>query len=87
MASYGFHANEWVRDMYSQLQNWDCGGFVETEFITPQGILEHINRGATWLPKNKLEASAVFPPALVAKFENDTADEFVEWFEKYRRKN
>jgi len=76
MGSYAFHNTEWAYDLLKQIENWDYNGFSETEFITKDNV--------KWVScellfANKLEASAVFTPALVEKFADDTANDFVKW--------
>jgi len=80
IVSYAFYNTEWAYDLYEQLENWDCAGFVETEFITKENIKERILSAKKWLSENKLEPSEAFPPELIEKFANDTADSFIKWF-------
>jgi len=80
ITAYAFHNTEWAFELYKQLENWDCGGFVEIEFITEENIKEFISRSKKWQIENKLEASAAFPPPLIEKFANDTADDFIKWY-------
>ena len=80
ITSYAFHNTEWADDLYKQLENWDYTGFAETEFITKENITDSIRRNRKWQIENKLESSSAFPPALIEKFANDTADDFIKWF-------
>ena len=78
MDSYAFHNTEWAYELWGQMENWDYDGFVETEFITKENLKEFVI--CKWKLENKFEASAVFTPALIERFADDTAKDFVKWF-------
>ena len=80
ITSYAFHNTEWAYSLYEQLEHWDSTGFVENESITKENIKEFITRSKKWQIENKLEPSTEFPPPLIEKFANDTADDFIKWF-------
>lgn len=77
MTSYAFHNTEWAYSLFGEIENWDYNGFVETEFITKENV-KWLSRNL--LLTNKLEASAVFTPELIEKFEDDTVDDFIKWY-------
>jgi len=78
--SYAYHNTEWAYSLYKKMENWDFSGFIETEFITKDDIKSRIQSHHKWLIANKLDSSTVFPPALVEKLVDDTAEEFNKWF-------
>lgn len=80
ITAYAFHNTEWAYNLYEELENWDYNGFVETEFITTENVAAHISNSKKWQIENKLEPSPVFPPSLIEKFANDTADSFIKWY-------
>ena len=82
MTSFAFYDTEWAFELYEQMGNWDYIGFVDTEFITREVSKKWILSSKKWLYDNRLEPSAVFPPKLIEKFANDTADDFIKWFSR-----
>ncbi len=77
MASYAFHNTEWACSLFEQMENWDYNGFVETEFVTKENVIWFSGK---LLLDNKRAPSTVFTPALIEKFADDTADDFVKWY-------
>jgi len=82
MTSYAFYTTEWAAEHYNQMENDDYSDFVDTEFITKENTMEWVSSAKKWLSVNRLESSEVFPPELVEKFANDTADDFAKWFSR-----
>ena len=80
MTSYAFYNTEWAFELYGQMKNWDYTGFVDTEFITKEIAMGWIVSTEKWLSDNKLRPSEAFPPELIEKFANDTAEDFIKWF-------
>ena len=76
MTSFAFHNTDWAYNLLRQIENWDFNGFTETEFVTKDNV-KWVS--SELLVNNKLEASAVFTPALIEKFANDIADDFAKW--------
>jgi hypothetical protein len=87
MVSYAFHNTEWAYSLYEQMENWDYSGFVETEFITKENVKNWVS--CKWMLANKLDLSAVFPPSLIDKFADDTANDFNKWVSdnKFNKQN
>jgi len=82
MTSYAFYNTEWAFDLFKQMENWDYAGFADTEFITKEISKEWVSSSIKWLSDNKLEPSAAFPPELIEKFADDTADGFIKWLSR-----
>ena len=78
--SHAYHNTEWAYSLYKEMENWDFDGFVETEYIKKEDVKWFIPWQHERLMKNKLASSSVFPPALVEKLVNDTAEDFNKWF-------
>ena len=79
MSAYAFHNTEWAYELLEQMEQWDGCGFVETEFITKENIYSYIQRIRKWHIENKVGPSMVFPPELLEKFVDETANEFNKW--------
>ena len=79
MTSYAYYNTEWAFKLYEQMENWDYTGFVDVEFVTNEVAQEWVLSAKKWLSENKLEQSAAFPPELIDKFANETADDFIRW--------
>jgi hypothetical protein len=77
--SYAYHNTEWAYSLFKEMENWDYGGYVETEYIDKEDIKWFISWKHEWCMKNKLASSSVFPPALVEKFVDDMAEDFKIW--------
>ena len=80
ISAYAFHNTEWAYELWEQMDLCDTFDYVEMPFIAKENINEFICRNKKWHIENKLEPSTEFPPALVEKFANDTADDFTKWF-------
>ena len=80
MTSYAYYSTEWASDLFEQMENWDCSGFAETEFITEEIAKDWILSVKKWLADNILEPSTAFTPDLLEKFATDTAIDFARWF-------
>ena len=87
--SFMFYHENWVRELWEQLDSSDIVNFVETECITKEFTKSDINR----VRKVKIERfqnqlednidvkpSSEFTPTMIDKFVNDTAADFIEWF-------
>jgi hypothetical protein len=80
--SYAYQNAEWAYSLYKQMENWDYDGFVETESISKDDVKWMIPYRHERTMTNKLAFSTVFPPALVEKLVDETAEEFSKWFPK-----
>jgi hypothetical protein len=78
--SYAYHNTEWAYSLYKEMENWDYNGFIETEFISKDDVKWMIPYRHERTIANKLASSTVFPPALVEKLVDETAEEFNKWF-------
>jgi len=78
--SYAYHNTEWVRNLYKDMENWDYNGFSKTDYITKDDVKLAIQDHRQWLMENKLDSSSFFPPSLVEKFVDSTAEDFTNGF-------
>jgi len=78
--SYAYHNTEWAHSLYKKMENWDYSGYIETGFITKEDIKLSIQSYHKWVMENKLDSPLIFPPALVEKLVNETAEDFNKWF-------
>ena len=78
--SYAYHNTEWAYSLYKQMENWDYDGFIETLSISKDDVKWMIPYSHERIIANKLDSSTVFPPALVEKLVDETAEEFNKWF-------
>ena len=78
--SYAYYNTEWAYSLFKEMEDWDYSSFIETEFITIDDVKWFIPWNHECVMKNKLDSSSVFPPALIEKLVNDTAEDFSKWF-------
>lgn len=78
--SYGSHNAEWVYKLREQMNLCNSFNYVETEFVTKEGIKAMFENSNSWKIENKTKPSTAFPPELIEKFASDTADDFIKWF-------
>jgi hypothetical protein len=78
--SYGCHNTEWAYRLREQMDLCTNFNYVETEFVTEDGIKAVFENSYKWKVENKTEPSSAFPPELIEKFAADTADDFIKWF-------
>lgn len=84
ITAYAFHSISWALELYEQLEQWNYDGFIETEYIKEENVKDYIHTTKKWQMDNKLEPSLAFPPELIEKFANDTAEDFKKWFADLR---
>ena len=77
--SYVYHNTEWAYSLLKQMENWDYSGFTETEFISKDCVELAIEEHHKWLIENKFDLPSVFPPPLVEKLVDSTAEDFNKW--------
>ena len=78
--SYAYHNTEWAYSLYKEMEIWDYDGFVETLSISKDDVKWMIPYRHERIIANKLDSSMVFPPVLVEKYVDETAEEFNKWF-------
>ena len=78
--SYGCHNTEWAYKLREQINACNNFNYVETEFVTEEGIKTMFKNSHSWEIENKTEPSTAFPPEFIEKFASDTADDFIKWF-------
>jgi len=77
--SYGSSNTIWVYKLREQMNLCEDYNYIETKFVTKEGIKAMFESSHKWKLENKTEPSTAFPPELIEKFAVDTADDFIKW--------
>jgi len=80
MAAYAYHHISWSSDLWAKMETCDDYSFVPTEYLTKEAIKRRIAEQHKWSMENDIGPSVAFPPELVDKFVNGSANEFRKWY-------